>query len=258
VTTPPPVTTSNAHSPYIPNSVIQQRKAFMSGCANCELPWHADQMTISADPQGSAGLSGTDAGPQAARLLCVSGPPASGKTQLARALAGAYRLPLLSRDDLKELAFDTLGWSDRTWSRRLGALSYQLLFHATGLLLATGARFLLEANLYPQSVQRLNRLLERHHAAAAQVHLTAPPEVLVGRYRQRPATGGRHPGHVDDQCVEEVAAQCAQAQDLGALPRLHGRLLVLDTTDFRNVDVGAVACFLGLEAPVGAEDDPPR
>lgn len=188
------------------------------------------------------------------RLLCVTGPPASGKSHLACALAAAYRLPLLSRDDLKELAFDTLGWSDRAWSRRVGALSYGLLFHAADLLLQTGARFLLEANLPLQSIQRLNQLLDRHHAAAAQVHLTAPPKVLVGRYRQRAAAGGRHPGHVDDQCIDEVAAQCVQGHDVPS--RLRGRLLVIDTTDFGNVNVDEIACFFRLDSPATPEDSP--
>jgi predicted kinase len=188
------------------------------------------------------------------RLLCVSGPPASGKSHLACALADAYRLPLLSRDHLKELAFDTLGWSDRAWSRRVGALSYGLLFHAADLLLQTGARFLLEGNLPLQSVQRLNQLLDRHHAAAAQVHLTAPPEVLVGRYRQRAAVGGRHPGHVDDQCIDEVAAQCGQGLDVPS--RLRGRLLVIDTTDFGNVNVDEISRFFRLDSPATPEDSP--
>jgi len=216
----------------------------------------ADRVTAGASVQACPGSSSTNADAAPARLLCVSGPPASGKTRLARTLAASYRLPLLCRDDLKELAFDTLGWSDRAWSRKVGALSYRLLFHAADLLLAGGARFLLEANLPPQSVQRLNQLLDRHHATAAQVHLTAPPEVLVGRYLARHAAGDRHPGHVDDQCAEEVAAQCAQAaRELGGASRLHGRLLVVDTTDFRHLDVDAVARFFGLPAPVRPDTD---
>lgn len=58
---------------------------------------HADQATTSA--QARLGPSSTDADSAPARLLCVSGPPASGKTRLARTLAATYRLPLLSRDD---------------------------------------------------------------------------------------------------------------------------------------------------------------
>ena len=57
-------------------------------------------------------------------LIIVTGPPASGKTGLARRFAADLRLPLICRDDFKEKLFDTLGWSDRAWSKRLGLLTW--------------------------------------------------------------------------------------------------------------------------------------
>ena len=63
-------------------------------------------------------------------VLIVAGPPASGKTTLARSLAESLTLPPFVKDDFKEVLFDTLGWSDRAWSRKLGGVSMQLLFAA--------------------------------------------------------------------------------------------------------------------------------
>ena len=92
-------------------------------------------------------------------LLIVGGPPASGKTTLARRLAADLRLPLLSRDDCKERLFDTLGtgWptataapnhdaTDRAWSRRLGGASYELLWGALETQLAAGVATIVESN----------------------------------------------------------------------------------------------------------------
>ncbi|MEO7074366.1 MAG: AAA family ATPase [Ktedonobacterales bacterium] len=42
-------------------------------------------------------------------VVIVSGPPASGKTTLARTVAQEVRLPFFYKDGLKETLFDALG-----------------------------------------------------------------------------------------------------------------------------------------------------
>ena len=45
-------------------------------------------------------------------LIIINGPPGSGKTHLGRFLARELWLPYFSKDGVKELLFDSLGWSD--------------------------------------------------------------------------------------------------------------------------------------------------
>jgi hypothetical protein len=52
--------------------------------------------------------------------VVVSGPPASGKTTLARELAGRLRLPLVAKDTIKDALMSQLGAPDIETSRRLG------------------------------------------------------------------------------------------------------------------------------------------
>ena len=79
-------------------------------------------------------------------LIIVSGPPGSGKTTLATRLAADLRLPLLTKDRIKEILFDTLGWSDRAWSQRLGTATMELLYADLEAQLAAGCPSVIESN----------------------------------------------------------------------------------------------------------------
>ena len=57
-------------------------------------------------------------------LIIVSGFSCSGKTTLASKIGNHFALPVLDRDDFKESLFDSLGYSDRQWSKKLGYASY--------------------------------------------------------------------------------------------------------------------------------------
>jgi predicted kinase len=96
-------------------------------------------------------------------VLIVTGAPASGKTMLGPPLARALGLPYLSKDRFKEALFDTLGYSERAWSQRLGAACMRLLFDTTATLLEAGQSLAVEANFWPKlSTPEFQSLAERY------------------------------------------------------------------------------------------------
>ena len=60
-------------------------------------------------------------------ILLVTGPPASGKTFVARVLADRLGLQLIEKDTIKETLYDSLGTDDGAWSQQLGRATFALI-----------------------------------------------------------------------------------------------------------------------------------
>src|SRR5690348_10057954 len=118
-------------------------------------------------------------------LIIVSGPPASGKTTLARQVARELGLPMLYKDGIKETLFDSLGWQDRAWSKKLGAATYYLLYYFLEAELAAGLSLVIESNFGPPANAEFRRLQDKYPFRPFQVMCRADGNTLVERYRAR-------------------------------------------------------------------------
>lgn len=161
--------------------------------------------------------------------------PAAGKTTLARALSEALRLPLVTKDDIKEELYDALGVGDVEWSQRLGKASYALIFVFCRALLARGQSVIAEANFFAGVDEKRFPELPPHRLV--QVHCAAPFDVLLARWETR---RDRHPGHLD----RERAAELRQRFEEGIHRplALAGELIEVDTS--RPVDAERIAQLL--------------
>jgi predicted kinase len=160
-------------------------------------------------------------------LIIVSGPPCAGKSTLANRLREELKWPLLAKDPIKELLFDSVGWRDRAWSRKLSEASYAMLFNVAAELMHAGQRCIIEGNFrWRETARRFGSLL-RPELRVVQICCTAPLSVLSARLHTRIAAGHRHPGHLDVATVQEIEAELPSFNQ--PLP-IAGSQLVFDST----------------------------
>ena len=165
-------------------------------------------------------------------LLLIHGLPATGKTTLAHWLGQQLRWPVFHKDDIKEILFDTLGWSTRERSRQLGAGVIEILYYAMAAQLNAGVSCIVESNFDPAlSSPRIAEILLKTNAGCIQ-GLCHTDEVLR---RQRFQARVRHPGHADVELVENPnVAPATRAEALARLA-VPGPVIEVDTTDLARV-----------------------
>ncbi len=159
------------------------------------------------------------------KVIVVSGPPAAGKTTLTQSLQRDLGLPILAKDDIKESLFDSLGYSDRAYSMKIGKAAFELQFKLANELVANNVSFILETAFFYDSSADIAKAVAG--ADVLQVWCNADLSKLLERAKTRP----RHPGHaVWDSAAEELKSKVESgtynALDIG------GALIRLDTNDF--------------------------
>jgi predicted kinase len=122
--------------------------------------------------------------------VVVSGPPASGKSTLARKLAPALGLPLFAKDTIKQALMDVLGAPDVEASRQLGIASVAALLAVA----AANGRGVLDSVWHRSyAIPDLNGL----SGPVVEVFCSCDRGVVERRYRARATT--RAAGHFDAQ-----------------------------------------------------------
>lgn len=185
--------------------------------------------------------------------ILVTGIPAAGKSTLAKAMAEKWKLPVLSKDAIKELLFDYVGFQSREGKVKLGIAGMEIMYYAAEQLMKAGQPFILENNFEYSSEPGLKALLEKYQYPALTITLTGDYEVIYRRFLERESSPDRHRGHVVNDCHPEKAGS-GSAETKGASVSYEnyvhgieqrgfdafcagGRQIRVDTTDFSVIDM---------------------
>ena len=168
-------------------------------------------------------------------IIIVTGRPAAGKSTLAKWLSQELKLPVVSKDTIREELFNRLGWKDRKWAQELGKASVDMMFYFAKAELAAGRSIIMDNSFYPPvSNPRFQELKEQYHAESIQIVCDSDRETLYRRFRDRADAGNRHPGHGDQDVLKELYANLAGTSS--SILEIGGTIIEVDTTDFVEID----------------------
>lgn len=202
---------------------------------------------------------GKQQGEQEGAMYCilVTGIPAAGKSTIAGRLGERLSLPVISKDKIKELFFDSLGFHSREEKVKLGVTAMEVMYYFAESLMKSGQPFILENNFEDISREGIVSLLESYAYQAITVVLTGNFEKIYQRFLKRNESPDRHPGHVVNDCYPLITGgkplqaknRVPSYEDFVAGIRSRGMdrfeaggpQIVVDTTDFSLVDEEALA-----------------
>lgn len=179
-----------------------------------------------------------------AHLILITGLAGTGKSTLARAVAGHFGLPLISKDTIKEPLLDVIGAKDRAESRRLSDASFAVMFALTRECVRAGSDVVLEGNFRSGEHEAALRaaLADTAHSAVAfpdrvrlaQILCRVAEPVRIARLAARAIDPSRHAGHRDAEIASERSRRSAEFL---ALP---GERFVFDSHDSSSAAGGGL------------------
>ena len=183
--------------------------------------------------------------------ILVTGIPAAGKSVMAETISERLKLPVISKDAIKELLFDNVGFQSRAEKVNLGIASMEIMYYAAGQLMKTGQPFILENNFEYSSEPGIKHLLEKYQYSVLTITLTGDYNVIYQRFLKRESSPDRHRGHVVNDCYPEKREnnlKTPKAKTISYEDFVHGieqrgfsafsvggRQIIVDTTDFSKI-----------------------
>lgn len=185
--------------------------------------------------------------------ILVTGIPAAGKSTMAELLSERLNLPVISKDIIKELLFDNVGFQSRAEKVNLGTAGMEIMYYVAGQLMKAGQAFILENNFEYSSEQGMKKILEAYQYPVLTITLTGDYKVIYQRFLERESSPDRHRGHiVNDRYPEQQESSSGEQKTVtvsyedyvrGIEQRgfdaflFDGEQIRVDTTDFSKIDM---------------------
>jgi predicted kinase len=182
-------------------------------------------------------------------IILIAGMPTTGKTTFAKRLSEELQIPMVSKDEIKEVLFDTVGFHSREEKVALGVGSMNIMYLFTESLMRTNNLIILENNFENISKPKLQQLIMEYHYTPITVLFDGDIKTIYNRFIERNNSPTRHRGHiVNTEYPESINRKDIPPQikfeDFEKTLKergirhfnISGEVIKIDTTDFDKVD----------------------
>lgn len=183
-----------------------------------------------------------------AYIIILSGIPASGKTTFSKYLSKELDIPVISKDCIKEILFEDVGFQSREEKVKLGVASMNIMYAMAEESMKLGHPIILENNFETSSKPRLEKIIKIYDYQIINIRFEGDISAIYDRFVRRDLSDERHFGHVTNECyppkgsynrvstitLEEFKKMVV---DRGILDfDVGGEVVSVDTTDLNKVD----------------------
>jgi len=172
-------------------------------------------------------------------LIIISGPSCTGKSTLAQKISEKFNIPFITKDGIKELLFDNLGWKNRQWSKKMGVASYSILHYFLDSILSVKKTLIIESNFKAEfeTKEILNRII-KHDYFPIQIMCQCEGKILFERFKKRSESGDRHPGHCDTSNYDEFKELLLKGKFEPM--KIGGEIIIFDSSNLNNLDYKSI------------------
>ena len=120
-----------------------------------------------------------------ANLILISGDLAAGKSTLAASLSEALNIVYLTKDSLKEIACDAIGYETREENRQLSIAATDSMIYFFNQCALVNQSLILEANFRGDEIARVKDIADEYHYQVLLIKLTGDINLLYQRFLDR-------------------------------------------------------------------------
>ena len=164
------------------------------------------------------------------KLLLITGDLATGKSTFSEILSRRYHTIVFTKDSIKEVLGDTIGFSNREENLKLSDATVglmQLFFSGFAKL---DMDLILEANFHRKEVERLYEIADNYRYDVLVLELRGDLHILHERYLNRIYHENRHPVHLSTTC--DIFEDFKEYVEAARAEMIEGNIIHIRADDF--------------------------